>query len=81
MFRKEILVNAAARRVDPHAGLLYNLLFDLWRDCSAPICTVSNALSLNQIRDAARKKFGDGPEVIYCDQYLKILCRLQLRLH
>jgi len=72
--RKEILVNAAARRIDPPAGQLYHLLYNLWSDNSPPGSPISAPLTYYQIRDAVSKSFENtNPLVLHCDQYLKIL--------
>jgi len=71
---QEILVNAAARRIDPLAGQLYHILYNLWTDISPPESPVSAALSYTQIKDTVNKSFeSNSPLVLYCDQYLKIL--------
>jgi len=72
--RKEILVNAAARRIDPLAGQLYHILYNLWSENSSPESPISTPLTFNQIRDTVCKSFeSTSPLVLYCDQYLKIL--------
>jgi hypothetical protein len=67
------MVNAAARRVDPNAGELYHLLLQLSRQTDHPLTT-------NEVRDAAKKKFTNGPKYDHCDQYLQVLCECQFLL-
>lgn len=64
--RNVVLVNTAARRVDPLAGELYHLLLQLLRQAQSP-------LTAFDISHAAKKKFGSGSIVDYCEQYLQVL--------
>nr|CAG4641644.1 EOG090X04YD [Eurycercus lamellatus] len=73
--RNVILVNAAARRVDPIAGELYHLLLQLWSRCSSFDAPITNFIDFHQIKDAVRKNANCSALLRdHFDQYLRVLC-------
>lgn len=78
-FRNIVLVNAAARRVDPIAGELYHLLLQLWNDCSHIGAPVTNAVDLHQIKEKIRKVGSSSALRDQLDQYLRVLREFDLK--
>lgn len=72
--RNVVLINAAARRVDPVAGELYHILLNLWLRCSQFDAPVTNTIDFHQIKDEVRKTPNVNSALReYLDHYLRVL--------